>query len=126
MTSNPNYQKNGTTFSGYYSLDNGHSWKLVATFFANKQLHYLEGLYGFLENFGGDQSQVREGYWGNFTIKNTQGKKAKITQMYFDHTTPKTSADIWMQKQNLGPHHEIYQRIDGPKNQGIFPPTNPQ
>jgi hypothetical protein len=127
VTSSVNDAKNGTKFSGYYSIDGGRHWQLVATFFANEQKTHLNGLYGFLENFGNDQSPVREGFYGNFTVTNTKGKKAHITEMTsFTHTNPSSSADIWEQKQNLGSKKEVYMRIDGPKNRGIYPPTNPQ
>jgi hypothetical protein len=126
VTSAVNKAKNGTKFSGYYSI-NGSHWKLVATFFANEQPTHLKGLYGFLENFGHDQTAVREGFYGNFTITNTLGKKARITEMAsFTHTDPSSSAEYWEQKQNVGPSKEVYMRIDGPKNRGIYPPTNPQ
>lgn len=126
VTSNVNTKRNGSTFSGYYSTDLGKTWKLVASFFANQQPYYLKGLYGFLENFGGDQSQIREGYYGNFTITSQDRKRQSITSVGFSHTEPKSTSDVWMQKQNLGPNNEVYQRIDGPKDKGIFPPTNPK
>lgn len=126
VTADVNTAKNGATYSGYYSTDGGHKWNLVASFFANKQPIWLKGIYGFLENYGSDSSKIREGYWGNFTITNTAGKTEKVSKMYFDTTTPSTTKqEVWMQLQGLGPNNEVYQRIDGPKNQGIYAPTNP-
>ncbi|KAG2203362.1 hypothetical protein INT47_010060 [Mucor saturninus] len=125
VTAQVDEDKNGSTYSGYYSTDLGTTWKLVASFFANEQKYYLSGLYGFLENYGSDQSKIREGYWGNFTITNTDNKKSKIDTVSFTKTTPKSDADVWMQKQGLGPNKEVYMRIDGPKSEGIFKPTNP-
>lgn len=127
VTANVKKEKNGTEFAGYYSTNNGDTWQLVASFFANEQLRWLQSPYGFLENYGGDQSGIREGYYGNFTITNTQGKKAKITSFGFTHTTPSTTKkEVWMQKQNIGANNEVYQRIDGPSDKGAFAPTNPK
>lgn len=120
-------EKNGTQFSGYYSTNNGRTWQIIASFFANKQLRWLESPYGFLENFGSDQSGIREGFYGNFTIKNTKGKTHKITSVSFTHTDPNASKqEVWMQKQKIGKNNEVYQRIDGSARNGIYPPTNPK
>lgn len=125
MAADVDTKRYGTTFSGYYSVDGGHKWELVATFFANQQTFYLGGPYGFLENFGPDQSPIREGFWGNFSITNVNSKTAKITAMDFDHTTPLSDKDVWMYKDSIGPQHEVYQRIDGSKNKGFIAATNP-
>ncbi|KAI8090731.1 hypothetical protein BDF21DRAFT_411985 [Thamnidium elegans] len=126
VTSEVDEGKNGATFSGYYSTDLAETWNLVASFFANEQPVYLSGIYGFLENFGPDQSELREGYYGNFSITDVNDKTEKIESVSFTHTTPLSDKDIWMQKQYLGPYNEVYQRIDGSKDEGVFPPTNPK
>lgn len=67
--------KNGTAYSGYYSTDNEKNWTLIASFFAFKELDYLKGLYGFLQNFSNDCSEIREGFYGNFSVTDITGKK---------------------------------------------------
>lgn len=120
-----NEAKKGSHFTGSFSTDGGKQWNLVATFFAAEQTPYLTGLYGFLENFGGDQSPLREGFYGNFTVTNTNGTTAHITDISsFTHTEPLTKADVWEQKKDLGRSHEVYMRIDGTKDEGIYTPTN--
>ncbi len=125
VTANVQKAKNGTEFTGYFSTDLGKTWQIVASFFANEQLRWLESPYGFLENFGPDQSGIREGYYGNVTIGNTAGNKQKITAVHFTHTDPSTTKkEVWMQKQDIGPNKEVYMRIDGPASKGIYKPTN--
>jgi hypothetical protein len=124
VTADVDEEKNGSTFTGYYSADEGNSWNLVASFFAEEQPIYLTGLYGFLEDFGSSGEDIREGFWGNFTVKNTEDSETRITQMGFDHTTPGEN-DVWMQEQDIGDDNEVYQRIGGSADQGLYPPTNP-
>ncbi|KAI8084003.1 uncharacterized protein B0P05DRAFT_535812 [Gilbertella persicaria] len=120
VTADVDHAKQGAIYSGYYSVGNPDNWTLVASFFAEEQPKYLTGLYGFLENFGSDRTQLREGFYGNFTVKNEAGTTAIITEFDFTHTEPYPD-DVWMQVQDK----EVYQRIDGPKTVGIYSPTNP-
>ncbi|KAI8636050.1 hypothetical protein BD408DRAFT_426765 [Parasitella parasitica] len=124
VTANVDEARNGSTFSGYYSTDGGETWQLVATFFAEEQPKWLTGPYGFLENFGPDQSEIREGYYGNFTMTNTKDETVQITDFKFDHTDPLHESDVWEQKQGLDPANEVYMRIDGPASEGIYSPSN--
>ncbi|KAL9537371.1 hypothetical protein MBANPS3_011835 [Mucor bainieri] len=127
VTSDVNEDKNETTLSGYYSTNGGKTWNLMATFLAHKQKIYLSSPYSFLENFGSDQSTLKEGFYGNQTITGTSGKVAHITKFSFTHTTPVRNGELYEQKQSLGPSNEVYMRIDGSKNQGIYnPPSNPK
>lgn len=117
--------KNGTEFSGYYSLDEGKTWKLITTLFAENQLKWFKSPYGFLEdlNRNGD---FREGYWGNFSLTTTSNKTYHITDFTFTHTTDLLNGtDYWMQKSHIGTNNEVYQRVGGKKSQGAYPPTNP-
>lgn len=126
VTANPDFEQNAGIFSGHYSTDGGQNWNLVATFIAEQQPIYLTGLYGFLEDYPGTRV-MREGYYGNFTIKNTEGRTAQITDFSFTHTDPYDERDYWEQKQHLGPNNEVYMRIEGNKEEGIYsPPSNPQ
>ncbi|KAL0145584.1 hypothetical protein V8B55DRAFT_1583205 [Mucor lusitanicus] len=126
VTADVNKTKGGSTLSGYYSTDLGNTWELVATFFAQKQPVWLGSPYDFLENWTADQVALREGYYGNFSITNTEGKAYNIEQTYFTRTKPLKPTDLWEQKIVGGPGHEVYMRIDGTKDQGIYhPPSNP-
>jgi hypothetical protein len=62
-----------------------------------------------------------------FLLPISLGKKTKVTDIYFQHNVSNNKTDIkhvWIQKRNFGPNNEVYQRVSGPKNQGIFVPTN--
>lgn len=125
VTADVDYPKNGTTYTGYYSADDGQHWNLVASFFAENQPYYLSSLYGFLEDYGGT-GVLREGYYGNFTIKNVNNEMTGITKFIFTHTSPIEEDESWMQIQDVGDKkNEVYQRIGGTKDQGKYPPTNP-
>lgn len=122
VTAKVDKAKNGATYSGYFSTNKGKTWRLVASFFAEKQPYYLSSLYGFLEDYKGTP-EVREGYWSNFSIKNTRNRKARITEFSFTHTKPYAN-DQWMQAQHLH-GNEVYQRIGGTYDQGVIVPTKP-
>lgn len=125
VTAEPDFKKNGGTFTGYYSIDGGKTWRLIASFFAREQPMYLMSPYGFLEDYLGTRIK-REGYYGNFTVKNTAGKTARITDFSFTHTSPWDANDFWEQKQHLNSNNEVYMRIEGKKDEGIYhPPSNP-
>ncbi|CAO0794551.1 unnamed protein product [Mucor circinelloides] len=124
VTSDVDEDKNETTLSGYYSTDEGNTWNLMATFLAHKQKLYLSSPYGFLENFGSDQSTLKEGFYGNQTITSTSGKVAHISKFSFTQTKPVHQGELYEQKQSLGPLNEVYMRIDGSKNQGIYRPPH--
>ncbi|KAL7320663.1 hypothetical protein PS15m_000529 [Mucor circinelloides] len=118
--------RNGTTFSGYYSSDDGNTWQLIATFFAEQQLKWLTLPGGFLENFGSDQSTLKEGYWGNYTLTNTKDEEYQVEHIFFTRTRPLSDANIWEQVEvETTPRNYVYMRIDGSKSEGVYPPTNP-
>lgn len=122
LTADIDTEKNGATYTGYYSVDEGQHWEILASFFAERQPYYLEGLWGFLEDFGGT-GVMREGYWGNATITNSEGQTIPITQYDLRHTKPQVDSEEWMQV--VLPNNEVYQRIGGTKDEGIVPPENP-
>ncbi|KAI8098652.1 uncharacterized protein BX664DRAFT_319276 [Halteromyces radiatus] len=119
-----NYASRYTDYTGYWRAEgvNNNKWNLVATFRAFDITKWLSGVYGFLENFGGDRSEIREGFYGNFTIKNVAGKVNKPSGVTYSHTTPEADSNYEYKFVN----GESYMRTDGPKDQGIYPPTNPQ
>ncbi|CAO3632494.1 unnamed protein product [Cunninghamella blakesleeana] len=111
-----------STYSGYYKRDGEKKWNLLVSYKAQNTVQWLSSPYGFLENFGPDRSHIREGFYGNCTIKNTQGKSYHPTSFDFTHTTP-DGVDVWEQR-TVKKGKEVYMRIDGKKSQGIYPPTN--
>ncbi|CEP14871.1 hypothetical protein [Parasitella parasitica] len=126
VTSDVDEVKNESTLSGYYSTDNGETWNLMATYLAHNQKIPLSSPYSFLENFGHDSTTLKEGFYGNQTIIGTDGKVAQISKFSFTHTKPVRDWEAYEQKQNIGPSNEVYMRIDGDKNEGIYhPATNP-
>ncbi|KAL9546975.1 hypothetical protein MBANPS3_006398 [Mucor bainieri] len=126
VTADVDESRGGSTFTGYYSTDLGNTWELVASFFAQKQPIWLSSPYDFLENFGSDQSAIREGFYGNYSITDTDDKAYKIDNTYFTRTKPLKDTDLWEQIVVGGPGNEVYMRIDGTKEQGIYqPPSNP-
>jgi len=45
---------------------------LIATFFAEQQPFWLSGPFVFLENWTVDQTALKEGYYGNYSMTNTE------------------------------------------------------
>ena len=112
---------NGTLFEGYYSIDGGVTWELVATLFAHKQPIWLLDMHDGLQNTGIDQSLTREAFYGNCTIFGLLQKTTKINSFTFTHTDPPfLHIDLWLQLQNLGKDKEVYQRIDGSLFSGTY------
>lgn len=127
VTTDVDEDKNASTLSGYYSTDEGKTWILMATFLAHKQKIHLASPYGFLENFGDESTTIKEGFYGNQTITGTSGKTIKISDFSFTHTTPVQDWEVYEQKQHLGSSNEVYMRINGAKDEGIYhPATNPK
>ncbi|KAI8061725.1 hypothetical protein BC940DRAFT_309938 [Gongronella butleri] len=113
---------NAGIFTGHYRKHNQKNWNLIAQFKAEEQPVYLTGLYSFLENFGGNTTEVREGYWANNSIKDTNGKRYKANSDSFTNTTP-NGQDIWDQRL-LNKNQTAYMRIDGSADQGIYKPKH--
>ncbi|KAI8344538.1 hypothetical protein BC941DRAFT_478124 [Chlamydoabsidia padenii] len=115
--------KNGTAdYTGWWRPSTQTKWNLVATLRVENKTNWLTGIYGFLENFGNNDNEIREGYWGNFTIVNTNGKRYNPTGVSYTHTTPQAGSHYEYKFVN----GESYMRTDGPADQGIYPPTNPK
>ncbi|CAO3650708.1 unnamed protein product [Cunninghamella blakesleeana] len=121
VTASVDAPNNATTYTGYYKRQGQNDWNLIVSYKAEQTITWLSSPYGFLENFGSDSSTLREGFWGNFSITNTNGQTYKPTSMSFSHTTP-NSGDVWEQRMV---NDEAYMRIDGTLSEGIYPPSSP-
>ncbi|ORZ17900.1 hypothetical protein BCR42DRAFT_478519 [Absidia repens] len=120
LTAEPNQAGDYTDFAGYYRFGDTGSWTLIAKYRAEKTVLYLTGAYSFLENFAGtDKNVLREGFYGNQTMININDKDARVQMSYESQRV--TKGDIWEQRLVNG---ESYVRMDGLKDQGIYPPTN--
>ena len=115
---------NGTLFEGYYSIDNGVTWELVATLFAHKQPIWLTNMYGSLQNTDENHAPVREGFYGNCSTFDVRQQDYTIKSFTFTHTEPPATAvyKFWAQIQNVEKNREVYQRITGPPNKGTYTP----
>ncbi|ORX53084.1 hypothetical protein DM01DRAFT_1336275 [Hesseltinella vesiculosa] len=107
--------------TGYYRKASDRQWNLVAQMRAYKRTTYLTGLYSFLENFGSDRSAIREGLYGNNTLKFLNGTTTNSKIVQFTNTTP-DSKDVWDQRMLSG--NTAYMRIDGPVDKGAYPPAH--
>lgn len=114
--------KNSADYTGWWRPAAQKDWNLIATLRVENVPKWLTGIYGFLENFGSNGDHIREGFWGNFSVTNTQGKTAKPKGVTYSHTAPGPGSNYEYKFVN----GESYMRTDGPKNQGIYPPTNPK
>ncbi|KAI9303252.1 hypothetical protein BJ944DRAFT_268707 [Cunninghamella echinulata] len=120
VTADVNEEKQTTVYSGYFKRQGQTEWNLLVSYEAERTTQWLSSPYGFLENFGPDRTKLREGFYGNCTMKDTQGKTYQSSTFDFTHTTP-DGKDVWEQRTVS---NEAYMRIDGKKSQGIYPPTN--
>ncbi|SAM03104.1 hypothetical protein [Absidia glauca] len=118
MTAEVNQAGNYSDYAGYWNV--GGPWTLIAKYRAHNVLKYLDGSYSFLENWTKtDKNVIREGFYGNQTIINTQGQKTRAKVVYEAQST--SPGDIWGERIVNG---ESYLRMDGPKNQGRYPPNH--
>ncbi|ORZ08972.1 hypothetical protein BCR42DRAFT_424388 [Absidia repens] len=119
-----NEKANSADYTGWWRSESAKKddWNLVATLRVENVPHWLSGIYGFLENFGSDRSELREGYYGNFSVTNTAGKTVKPNNVTYSHTTPEADSNYEYKFVD----GESYMRTDGSKDEGIYPPTNPK
>ncbi|KAI8377537.1 uncharacterized protein BYT42DRAFT_570640 [Radiomyces spectabilis] len=123
VRANVSEAENYAEYTGYWGTD-GKKWHLIASFRAENQPYWLEHPYGFLENYGSDQSKTREGYYGNFVMINSNGRRYTPKKFQFTNTDPSTEyREVWDQRL-VKQHKEVYMRIDGPANQGAYPPKH--
>lgn len=75
-----------TTYTGYFFFPDGKGWSEIASFRAPKDGKYLHGLYSFIEDFWGDNGNVRRGsYFGPGWIRDWTGKWRQLSVASFSH-----------------------------------------
>lgn len=80
----PDSIKHTTIYTGYVYLPELKSWKLIASFKAPRDGHYLNHLYSFNENFVGVNGQLmRKALFGNQWVQLSNGKWIELTEAQF-------------------------------------------
>ena len=75
-----------TVYSGFYFHPERQKWMLISSWKAPKDGGYAHGLYGFSENFGGDNGHLRrKALYGNQWIRDTEGQWFELTTARFSH-----------------------------------------
>lgn len=75
-----------TIYSGYFFIPETGKWKLIASFRAPKDGHYLQNLYSFSENFWGINGQLeRKAYFGNQWIQKSNGRWEELLTSTFSY-----------------------------------------
>ena len=73
-----------TIYTGYIYLPELRNWKLIASFKAPRDGHYLNHLYSFNENFVGVNGQLmRKAFFGNQWVQLNNGKWIELTEAQF-------------------------------------------
>jgi FKBP-type peptidyl-prolyl cis-trans isomerase len=80
----PDSIKHTTIYTGYIYLPEFKNWKLIASFKAPRDGHYLNHLYSFNENFVGVNGQLmRKALFGNQWVQLNNGKWVELTEAQF-------------------------------------------
>lgn len=75
-----------TIYSGYWFHPEKKQWMLISSWNAPKDGHWLDGLYSFSENFGGQNGNLRrKALFGNQWVRTVEGKWIEITTAHFSH-----------------------------------------
>jgi FKBP-type peptidyl-prolyl cis-trans isomerase len=75
---------NSTIYTGYFFSPDQRQWKLLASFRAPRDTGHLRRLYSFVENFSGENGQLkREALFNNQWIQTTNGSWQELTQAQF-------------------------------------------
>ncbi|MES2778013.1 MAG: DUF3472 domain-containing protein [Bacteroidota bacterium] len=83
-----------TYYSGYFFIPELQQWKLIASFKAPKDGKYLNGLYSFVENFGGSNGQLeRKAIFGNQWVQNEDRKWIALDQAKFSYDATGRAGD---------------------------------
>ncbi len=84
VTTLPDSATSSTIYSAYFFVPELQRWKLIASFRAPKDGHYLTHLYSFLEDFWGVNGNLfRKAYYGNQWIRTEDGKWKELTNATF-------------------------------------------
>jgi hypothetical protein len=77
---------NHTIYSGYWFHPEQKRWTLISSWKAPKDGHYLHGLYSFVEDFGGDNGELRrKALYGNQWVHTADGQWHEQTVATFSH-----------------------------------------
>ena len=80
----PDTMAHTTIYTGYVFLPELQRWKLLASFKAPKDGHYLNNLYSFNEDFSGVNGQLqRKAYFSNQWIQQHNGRWQELTEAIF-------------------------------------------
>ncbi len=75
-----------TAYSAFFYVPEKGRWKLIASFLAPKDGGYLDGLYSFIENFGGRNGYLeRKAFFGNQWIRTAGGRWMELKKAVFTH-----------------------------------------
>jgi hypothetical protein len=75
-----------TVYTAYFYRPDQSKWSLIASFSAPQDGHYLHGLYSFVEDFGGDNGNLkRKALYGPAWIKTESGPWEQLTTAKFSH-----------------------------------------
>ncbi len=86
VTALPDSATQTTIYTGYFFMPELQQWKLLASFRAPEDGHYLGHLYSFVENFQGVNGQLsRKAFFGNQWIRLENGQWNAITKASFSY-----------------------------------------
>ena len=75
-----------TVYTGYWFQPEPQKWRLISSWSAPKDGKYLRGLYSFVENFGGENGQLRrKALYGNQWLRTADGQWHEQTTATFSH-----------------------------------------
>lgn len=86
VTALPDSASRTTIYTGYFFIPEWQQWKLLASFRAPEDGHYLGHLYSFVENFDGVNGQLsRKAFFSNQWIRQESGQWNEITKASFSY-----------------------------------------
>ncbi len=86
VTALPDSATQSTIYTGYFFMPELQQWKLIASFSAPEDGHYLGHLYSFVENFQGVNGQLsRKAFFGNQWVRLENGQWNEITKASFSY-----------------------------------------
>ncbi|MFN7821947.1 MAG: DUF3472 domain-containing protein, partial [Bacteroidota bacterium] len=75
---------NSTIYTGYFFSPDQRQWKMLASFRAPRDSGHLRRLYSFVENFSGENGQLkRAAFFNNQWVQTTDGRWLELTQASF-------------------------------------------
>ena len=94
VTALPDSASQTTIYTGYFFIPENQQWKLIASFKAPKDGHYLNNLYSFSENFSGINGQLfRKAVFSNQWIQNSNAKWKELLTSTFTYDATGKAGD---------------------------------